>query len=447
MQIKKPDLGGRLFVFILISTLAVAGTYVAFGLYADGSFYLLNVLRSRGFSVFQSRAFAQVATQAPVVFAMKIGIHDLNALIRIHSFGLIAIPLGFWLAALLLQIKTDLFWLFVVAFSVSYLTSGFDAAGEYNLAYGVTAFGASCLLRDTRVGLLGGLTLALAGVIAISAYEAMVFLGPLLFIIALWRLKASKVDSTVFSKATVALAAFLFAASFGVSLMFIIFPRDPQNLASAALLRPMLKTVHFIYIVLMGSLFLASLPGRRKLVKNMAFFLAGLLALGYLAHFSSWNSPSSNYSFRSLSGLMLFSVIAYAAGHYFSAKANFAAFRRPLSDSAMIPLLLFISFVIPFYFQVWGFYRWASAFEQEVVTRRGVIPIDTTKLVDAEYEPYICQWTNPSFSIVLRGDQPGAIIANKRSYDGWQPFEPDAVDQHLLQSFKKKSRLYFNPDS
>ena len=64
------------------------------------------------------------------------------------SLGLIAIPLGFWISALLIQTKTCFFWLFVAAFSVSYLSSGFFAIGEFNIAYAMVAFCASILLKE-----------------------------------------------------------------------------------------------------------------------------------------------------------------------------------------------------------------------------------------------------------------------------------------------------------
>jgi hypothetical protein len=128
--------------------LGVLGVYVARGLYADGAYFLFSILSSHGFvDDDKPRLFALLITQVPLVMAMKIGINDLNLLIRLHSFGLIIFPLVFWLAALKIQMKTELFWIFVAEFSVSYLCSGFFAIGEYNLCYSMAAFSAAIILK------------------------------------------------------------------------------------------------------------------------------------------------------------------------------------------------------------------------------------------------------------------------------------------------------------
>ena len=111
---------------------------------------------------------------------------DLNFLIRLHSLGLIAIPLGFWISALLLHIRKNSFWLLALAFAVSYLSSGFFAAGEYNITYAMTTFCAALILRR-NISLTSAVVLVVIAIALMRSYEAMVFLGPLLFSISIIR--------------------------------------------------------------------------------------------------------------------------------------------------------------------------------------------------------------------------------------------------------------------
>src|SRR5262249_41929381 len=121
----------KIFILFAMLGLGLTGVYAARGLYADGSHSLFSILTSNDyFADFDKpRLYGLIITQTPVVLAIKLGVKDLNFLIRLHSLGLVAIQLGFWISALLLQIKKTFFWLFVLAFAVSYLSSGFFAIG------------------------------------------------------------------------------------------------------------------------------------------------------------------------------------------------------------------------------------------------------------------------------------------------------------------------------
>jgi hypothetical protein len=92
---------------VIILLTGVAGVYTARGLYADGSFWLVEMLPRGGFFIFDIyRAYAQVLVQLPVVLAISLHVSDLNTLIRMHSFGFIGIPILFWLGALLLHMRS-----------------------------------------------------------------------------------------------------------------------------------------------------------------------------------------------------------------------------------------------------------------------------------------------------------------------------------------------------
>ncbi|MGR8979422.1 MAG: hypothetical protein ACU84H_04950 [Gammaproteobacteria bacterium] len=467
MQIKNLDYSFRLLILILISGIAFSGVFAARGLYADGSFFLFNVLKTEDFWDFdKSRAFAQIISQIPVVFAMKIGVTDLNALIRLHSFGLIAIPLGFWFAALLIQINTYLFWLFVFSFSVSYLSSGFFAIGEYNLAYAMAALSASIILRNGRLGKICSLTLILISILLTRVYEAMLVLGPLLFAISMFRLLLTPKRDVFSSKIALIISSFFFAtssltsvwsimfdpvhtygseSSSAISILSIMFHRDTVGLSTALDVKSIMKSKQLIYMILMCVLCLILAMTERNFLKTIAIIDAFLISSIYLFNTSFWHSPVNHYEFRSVSGLMLFFVIAFAAAHYFFLKKldyfEFLELKR--SKYELISLLCFISLTIPFYVQTFGFYRWARIYEQEVTTRTGLISIESTRINHSyPYEGYNWTWTNPSLSLLFRGNLTGAIILNKKDQFGWQPFKPDEIDDNVLGAFKKNSPLY-----
>ena len=76
--------------------IAIAGVYAARGMHSDGSFWLVEMLPRGGFYIFDPhRAYVQVLVQAPVAFAIWLGVLDLNTLIRVHSFGFVGVPVIF----------------------------------------------------------------------------------------------------------------------------------------------------------------------------------------------------------------------------------------------------------------------------------------------------------------------------------------------------------------
>lgn len=166
--------------FVLI--LGVSGVYAARGLHGDGAFYLLSILTQEKFiSDEAARQHVLALTQFPAVWAMHLGCQDLKLLIRVHSIGLILLPIAFWFFALALQNGSNRFWLMLIAFSATYLSSGFHANGEYNLTYAMVALCASIILKKSISNWLA-LVMLVAAFALIRSYEAMVYLGPLLIL-------------------------------------------------------------------------------------------------------------------------------------------------------------------------------------------------------------------------------------------------------------------------
>lgn len=424
---------------IFMLGLAIAGVNSTRGLYADGAYFLLEILRTEKFFDFdKTRLFAQIITQAPVILAINSGINDVNLLIRIHSFGLIAIPIGFWIATLLVHIRTNYFWLFLLSFSVTYLNSGFFSVGEYNLCYSVTAFCAALLIKDGKLGVADSSALLLSAFALTRLYESMVFLGPMLYVISMCRLfftREQGQDSNT-AQCAIVLSAFFFAVGSAIAAWSILFPRSPENLSGATNIKLIFSNVQVMYTFAVIILFLIFFSMKRVFVRYV-FSATLLLSIGFLLYSPGWATPSMHYESRTIVGLGLFCTITLSAAIFFNRQlcATAALYRQIIW---VMPFTLFISLAIPLLFHTSGFLNWVRIFELEVTSHTGLVPSENTKMYQSvRLNTYAWPWTNPSLSILLKTRTTDSIIMNSYSYKGWQPFDPEKQTPHLPQEFQR----------
>ena len=203
------------------------------GLYADGSFYLLYTLHNDDFfHVNPTRYFAEIVTQLPVVVAMHSGVSDTAMLIRLHSVGLVVIPLGLWVGALMAQWRRPMLWALVAMFAVTQLNSGFMAIGEYNLAYALVVLSAALLLRARALRWWQLVVLVTTAVLATLSYEALVYLGPVLIALAVARLMGVRGIGAARSwaeRAALILLCVVYTAATAVAAWSIRDPRVPEQ--------------------------------------------------------------------------------------------------------------------------------------------------------------------------------------------------------------------------
>lgn len=454
----------RFFVLFLVFNLVILEIYAGVSLFADGSFFLINILSTKNFFIFyKARIFSQLIPQIPVVYALKFGVNDLNFLIKIYGLGLIAIPVGLWISALIIQIRTDLFWMFVMAFSISYLSSGFFAVGEYNFSYGLTALITSLLLHD-NIGKMKQMILLFSSFFIIVTYETMIFLGPLLFTICVLRFLTTE-RNTFFSKILIVIALFFFLSTvISISSLLIPGPGHPSGAAGDAF--KMTISTHFIFFLFMGFLFVISL---NKNSKTPYFLLALLIAVAHIVNTNFWCLPEMNYSFRFLSGLGICFLFALSALYYFANRRSFLKFSKGVSTiyhsplfyllkltrsllkikrtlSNPIPMLIFISSIIPYYIQTIDFYNWGNKYEHEINVQKGMISIKKTILADSIYNWF---WTSSFLSMILRENQAGALFLNGDNNEALQPIDPygtgnffNQTDSSALKYLNKKSPYY-----
>ena len=130
---------------------------------------------------------------------IKLGIRDLSTLIYLHSFGLVGIPTIIWCLALFKQIKYQLFYTLLIAFSATYLSAGFFTIGEYNLTYALAAYCFSVLVQD-KLTHFDSVLIIFAATVLMRPYEAMIFLGPVLFVISESSLISTVLNKTIVDK-------------------------------------------------------------------------------------------------------------------------------------------------------------------------------------------------------------------------------------------------------
>ena len=446
MPITKVDSRLRRIAMLLIVFIGISGVYSARGLYSDGSHWLIEMLPRGGFFIFDPhRAFVQILEELPVVTAIWLGVLDLNVLIRAHSFGFIAIPLAFWLGALWLHTRTNLFWFFILAFSVSYLRSGFFAAGEFSTAYAMTAFCAAILLSQ-RISYLNGSLLVGTAIILIYSYEATAFLGIFLTVLVALRV-LNHLENNIFNKLLMLFSAiiFMYGAYRGAQSMFFLRAYDasgPANFSAFA-------EIHLLYLMIVPALMALSVSNHfYKYQKLLMVVLTGLPFI-YLMYVFRWDHSNISfgylsYAYRALCTFLLLGVLSIAVGIFYWPRLlgvqNEVTTSHFLSTTSM---LFFLSMVLPFSYHTYGFYKWAQRFELEAVSIKSHVPIDKTTINSSHgwTDGYNWPWGNPSTSILLRGNAE-AIILNNSTHQGAEPVDHETIDKYPLKPFKKNSLLF-----
>lgn len=161
------------------------------GLNSDGSAFLATIMGAGGFTTYEddARSYVIALTQIPVLIGLKLGVDNLKWLARLYSFGTLAIPALLFQAALH-RAKGDetLLSLVVGSIAVIFMTTCLFSVGEYNTTYGLLVLAITILASSRPRLLVDGVVLVALGLVAVRAYEAMLYLGPAIAAIAIWKL-------------------------------------------------------------------------------------------------------------------------------------------------------------------------------------------------------------------------------------------------------------------
>ena len=389
------------------------------GLYADGADFLVKILVAKNFYFLNaSRRFTEILTQLPVVLAIKGGLTKLSLLIFIHSFALVIIPVIFWVISLWRLYDDDLFWPMFVLFSIIHFNFDFFAIGEYNVAYSLVALSIAILSARAEITSFWAAVALFAAICLIASYEALLFLGPLLAVLACRRLVTERPLLTGLVKSTLVLCLVCYLCAAIIAAFSIWHPRDPAVFADAVDMRYNARNSLLLLsatFALAYGLSLFSSVSARRLATVIA--ISTLVALAWPEF---WSAPAMQYSSRVIGGIviLLFGVIVLL-GRPISNYLHLDL--EPLaSANVYYSLSLFFVLLISDVTRSIQFMDYLDNFQKEVRSHAGLIPLEATNLSSHRDGVFGWEWTHPTLSILLRDNARQGVILNSSN----EPFDP-----------------------
>jgi len=427
----------------LIWALALWHSWTSRGLFVDGANFLVHVVRQEDFfDFYDPRRYAMVAGQIPIMIAVTLGNTDLHLLSRLLSLGLFGLPTLFYTLALQ-RAKDDpvLLAIVIAAIGLVFMTTSFFIVGEYNTLYAVVILMGVRLATADRLTIPDGVVLALLALLAIRIYETMIYLGPLLCLIILWKVWRAP------SRPVVATLLYFLAAVFAIRAMTVAIysvthPHQPAHLEEVWLwainfwqnLQFDLALCATVVVVAWALIRPADLA-RNRPYAWAAVFLALLALSPLLALTDGLVRPlaKSQYVARTVSGLIIATMILVCVAWRAMPAVRLPAFevlRRP--DAA--GRFLSFSFVmlvagLPADLQLTqSWVGYLDAIRTSVASRGGVIPVEDTPLARPPYSLFVEDWVLTTQSVVLRGKPSDGVLAPPRAYMGqWVPFPPEEL--------------------
>lgn len=421
---------------VLIWALALWNSLWARGLFLDGHFLLLGILKYDGFHLFyDQRLHLMAVTQSLAVLANRLGVTDTQVLAQLLSFGLFAVPTAFYHAALFRARRDPLVLAAVVcAIAAVFMPTSFFIVGEYNSLCAIAIFTATLLATNARLTAADGLMLCATAALTLKSYELTLVVGPWLAILIAWRVAVSQWRT--YATMLYVLAAVLFFGSGVVAAQALLTPHEAGfaqgSLANAVnFWRNLQFDLPFAALVVVAILILAApekLASRRTLLWP-GVFLAALVASPLLWLTGGEVRPFAKSQYESRVAAVLLAV-AIATVIFVSAVAprlltrSLAVVRRP----AVVRNVLLIQFValvaaLPadlVMTEIWR--RSLVEFQATIARQGGFIDVETTALVREPHRHMIEYWALPSESLVLRRRLDDGIVVPPAHFRTWQPF-------------------------
>jgi hypothetical protein len=427
----------------LIWALALWHSWTSRGLFVDGANFLVHVVRQEDFfDFYDPRRYAMIAGQIPVMIAVVLGNIDLHFLARLLSLGLFGLPTIFYTLALR-RAKDDpiLLAIVIAAIGLVFMTTSFFIVGEYNTLYAVVMLMGVRLATAGRLTIPDGLALALLALLSIRIYETMIYLGPLLCLIILWKIWRAP------SRPVIATALYLLAAAFAirgmtVAIYSVVHPHQPEHLEEV-----WLKAINFwqnlqFNLALGATLVVVgwALIRPAELARNRPYFCgAVLLALLVLSPLLALTDglvrplAKSQYVARTVSGLiiatMVVACVAYRARPPVPLPV-FAVLRRPDAAGRFLSFSFAMLIAgVPADLQLTqSWVGYLDTIRASIKTRSGIIPVEDTPLARRPYSLFIEDWVLTTQSVVLRDKPTDGVLAPPRTYGNqWVPFPPEEL--------------------
>lgn len=426
----------------LIWALALWHSWICRGLFVDGSAFVLSIVKYEWFFYFYPpRMYAMIASQIPIMAAVILGVTDLHLLSRLLSLGLFGLPTLLYTFALVRARHDAVLLAGVIAvIGMVFLPTSFFIVGEYNTIYALAMLVAVRLATAERLRLGDSIVLAALAAFSLRVYEAMLYLGPLLSAMTLWRAWRAPARPLVPLVLHLAAAA-LFVAACAIAVDAVVQPFSPlvelhlgETLQQAKLFWQNMQfdmvfaaTLIVVVWALVRPADLATArPYRWAALALVLLMLSPLLALG-----GTLVRPlaKSQYISRTMGGLVVAGVIAflwlYVSDMHNRLKAlivlrRSGAARRLLVFACLMPVAMLPSDI--FLSRTWVAYL--DDMRGTVTSHGGLIAFEDTPLSRWPDVLLVEEWVLPSQSLVLRSKETDGIVLPPRSYDEWLPFPP-----------------------
>ena len=423
----------------LIWALALWHSWTCRGLFVDGSAFLVQIVRREWFFDFYApRLYAMIVGQIPVMTAVTLGVTDLHLLGRLLSLGLFGLPTLFYTFALH-RVKDEpvLMAIVIAAIAIVFMTTSFFIIGEYNTAYAICMMVAVRLATARRLTYPDSIVLVLAAALATRTYEVMIYLGPLMASMVLWRVWRAPARRIVPALLHLVAVGFFIFSMF-VAVDSVVHPHSAEHLVESwhqAFFFWQNLQFDFVFVAALIIVAWALLrPGDLNQLRpyRWALVCLAILALSpLLALTDTLVRPlaKSQYVARMASGLviafMIIVIWAYKAKPGRTLPA-FAAFAEPAAARRLLAFAgLMLLAVIPsdlFLTATWS--RYLDALAITVRNNTGVVAFEDTPLAKRPHNLLVENWVLTTQSLALRSKADDAVLAPPRGFDEWVPFPP-----------------------
>ncbi len=391
--------------------------------YGDGAHFFIEMLERGGRpGALPERMHAHLLLSLPADLALWLGVTDraiLNLLFQVGS--LLPWPLALWLCD---RLTPRWLWLVVLAAAIGYLNAAFLAWGEHIVAHAFFWPAAFALLFARPLTPFAGAVLLLAAAILLRSYESLLFLGPCLAGIALWRLALS--GESRLGRLVLLIALGLFLAATGIAGRSVLAPRDPGNLGDFQ--SGMLEILRAPSVTLEGCLVAVALLAllalwRWRDLRPRSAWLGFLVLPAALAAAAqpllapATLRPILQHQERVLDlavplALLALLLLLRRTPHWLES-------RRPLLMTGCALLLIGQSLWHLGATRQWS--RYLGAIETALATHRGLLTLEQAAL-PTPLQRFVWHWTLPELSIAL--DRDGRIAALLSDPTRWRPFDP-----------------------
>ncbi len=429
---------------VLLWSMALWHSWECRGLFWDGAYFLLEIVRAEGFLDFgpdPGRRYAMAVVEIPVVVAIWLDVSDLHWLARWWSLGMFGVPTTLYtLAVLRARNEPVLLAATIAAVAMVFMTTSFFIVGEYNTAHAAAILAAVWLATTSRLVVKPGIVLVLIAVLALRSYETFVFLGPLLALMTCWTIWRAS-SRPALAAGLHAGAAVLFLGAATLQACNLIYADDEPYLAYVLAHRWDFQwNRQLALVVTAASVVLAwGLVRPDDLRRQRPYVWAGLLlvliALSPLLFFLkvvvgppyAWPQHAARIAGGGVTAVVIILMWSYAAGlgrrlpvlavlNAPEAARRFVAFAG-LMLLAMAPWDIFLTRLYAHYLQ---------EVRTTIRAHSGVIVLEGSPLDEHPNLSQGEQWTLPSLSLILRSRPNDGIIQppiDSRSW-GEQPFLP-----------------------